>query len=363
MQLHFVQVLPDLAAGVVTRAVEEDVGVLFPAGPFIIQFGYQVLQERKHYVLVRIRLREGEVRLAIQVQGRDQRQPRSDRVQGRRGRRVRWAPNLPEVGTLVDPGFINVYDVLLLLEELDHFQAVTLPEHKTSLAVALDGDLLRHSIAEAQVSSEHAANLLALDLKFGELVHADHDALRVRDRNALLQHLLGLRLDRRSGSALPFPLLLQLLQLLRLGLRLLHEPEDQLRRDPEALGDVLLQLMLFDVEADDLLSDIWRQLLQASLLVLPGQASLSPSHEQELSLPQAVHVMLRLGLGVLLLLTGNAAELIIILRKLSRLLVDCLPDLNQLSRQIQHPLLVQLVLVEGDRRVFLLEGERVEERL
>ena len=73
--------------------------------------------------------------------------------------------------------------------------------------------------------------------------------------------------------------------------------------------------------------------------------------------------MFRLGLGVLLLLPGNAAELIIVLRELSRLLVNGLPDLNQLSRQIQHPLLVQLVLVEGDRRVLLLEGERVEERL
>ena len=253
--------------------------------------------------------------------------------------------------------------MLLLLEELDHLQGVTLPEHKTSLAVALDGHLLRHSIAEAQVRSEHAANLLALDLKFGELIHTDHDTVRIPDRNALLQHLLGLRLDRRSRSALPFPLLLQLLQLLRLRFRLLHEPEHQLRRDPEELGDVLLELMLFDVEADDLLSDIWRQLLQASLLVLPGQASLSPSHELELSLLQAVHVMLRLGLGVLQLLTGNAAKLIIILRKLSGLLVDCLPDLNQLSRQIKHPLLVQLVLVEGDRCVLLLEGERVEERL
>ena len=134
-------------------------------------------------------------------------------------------------------------------------------------------------------------------------------------------------------------------------------------RDPKVLGNVLLQLMLFHVEAHDLLSDFGRQLLEASLLVLAAQALLRPPHELELSLLQAVRVVLRLGLGVLQLLTGNAAKLIIILRKLSRLLVDCLPDLNQLSRQIQHPLLVQLVLVEGDRRVFLLEGERVEERL
>ena len=206
-----------------------------------------MLQISEHHVLVCVGLRECKVHLAISVQCRYQRQSRCNRTLVNGRRRLPRAPHLPQKAALVDPGFVDVDDPWLSLQQGNHFQRVLLSKHQATLRIRLHRNLLDHPISKPQVRSENATHLRVLNLQVGVLVHADYDTIRIRDRDALFEHILRLRLDSSSGTALPLSLLLLLPQLFRLRRRLLHKPKYELVRDSEDLCNFLLLLVLLNV--------------------------------------------------------------------------------------------------------------------
>ena len=267
-------VLPDLLPSMVAGAVEQNNRLRSPAWRLLIELRGQVLQERQQHLLVGVRLSQGEVDPAVGVQRCDQGNPRDDRLQCSGGSSVSWAPDLAQERRLVEPGLVTVEDALPCHEQWQHLQRVLLPKHEAALRVALDGDLLRNSVAEAKVLPQHAPNFIVLHLEVGVLVHSDHDRVRILNWHAPLKHLLRCFLDGFPGF--PGPLLLNQEFQLLLGLTdgLPDEPTHQCFGDSVELRDVPLMHVLLGVQPDDLRPDLGGQLLSVSLLEVPSQSSL-----------------------------------------------------------------------------------------
>ena len=342
LQLHLVQVLPDVAAGMVAGAIEQDDCVCPPAWSLLVQGLYQVPQEDEHHVLVGVHLREREVRPALRVQRRDQREPGRHLLRGYSGRRLGRAPDLPDEARSVEPALVDVQDALALPQERHNLECILLPEDAAALGVALDRNRLRRSPAELQPLAEHCPHLMNFHLEIFALVHLPHDLCGLQNGHALLQHIAGHALDGLNGLGLTFLLLHMLFHLFLFLRGRLHELVHESEGDLVVRGNVPHEHVLLQIHAHDLCPDRCGQILQVPLLALAGIATLSLPLRLQLRLQQAVRIVLWLrarilGLGKLVRLLGLAFLLYLHINWLLLVVPDgFLSDFHSKHRRL-HP--------------------------
>ena len=168
------------------------------------------------------------------------------------------------------------------------------------------------------------------------------DLLAACNRRPIVEQFVGGLLDDFNPQNPFFLPLLPLPQLLRLFLRLAHEFGDQIPRDPELPGCLLLAQMVYEVAVDDLLNLITRQLKELPLLVAVAGEFVSLLPFPDLLFQKALRV------------AGSGGELdlewiewlffffILVLCFLylsSYLLVNLLPDLYDFVHQLRQTLI------------------------
>ena len=123
----------------------------------------------------------------------------------------------------MNPRFINVQDASAPLQQSQHLNSILLAQHEAAFLIGLDGNLLGHSVAEAQLVFHDGLHLLDGDLDVLPSPDLLDHCLGLDDGDAVLKHVPDDPLDSLSDFSSLLLLDLHQLDLLWITVRFDHK--------------------------------------------------------------------------------------------------------------------------------------------